>query len=390
MNERIFKSKTWYDKSDTANRIPISHENLNRIEMGIEEAFSEIMHTDLKNLAIQKITSSCEWIAPKAAKQKFKVLCVGGGGGGGRCINSRDYYLGGGGGGGGYFNIAEVKIPEGTSVDIICGAYGATSSDGGQTSFGDYLIASGGKAGADADITGTIVRAGNGGDGSSGGGGGYAYPRKKVEASSGSGGNANLFGSGGVGGVKQYNSDYQSTYGIVGTAGNYGGSGGDYINEPKKGREVGITFSGCFFDYNKVLSSSKLTDPKQGYGSGGIFSNGGLSGWGSGTMNTAYAGGGGGGGYFGNGGSALTGGKVNNSNSSGGSGGGGGGGCFAKGGDGADGSIPYDNDYCYSGGGGGGGFFCDGSDGSYTSGGGGGGFFSRNGGVLIMYTKEEE
>ena len=163
-----------------------------------DDVFTVLCKTKIDKMVVQKIEKSMTWVAPKAVNQLFKVMACGGGGGG------YPTDQGGNGGGGGYVVIQNLTIPQGTNVDIICGAggTGGTSSvsatDGGDTSFGNYLTAAGGKGGTsagggDGGAGGGSVR-GNGGNGSTYGGGGGVGGRSLAGATAGNGG---TYGGGG-------------------------------------------------------------------------------------------------------------------------------------------------------------------------------------------------
>ena len=336
----------------------------------VEDAFNKLATVDLSRLVIQKIVTSGTWVAPKAVKQLFKVYCVGGGGGGGVNLNNNNsaYSGGGGGGGGGHIEISELTIPLGAEIDIICGAGGAKQTDGGATSFGTLLTANGGSKGEDGAGNG-----GKGGDGGAGGGGGVG-DNGNGRHRGGSGGNGSFGGGGGAGGGSSNGTD-EYPHPTGGLGGIHGGAGGDCITSRYR---VTKRFDGPFidllFDKKQITANSPSTTPVQYAGAGGT---GGAGGSGIGAYSGCC---GGGGGYCGNGGDA----KAYTGDYSGG---GGGGGYCGNGGDALNKGA----------GGGGGGFFCDGGDGGTNGvGGGGGGFFSHgsggpggNGGVLIMYIKED-
>ena len=390
MGKIKYEHKTWYDKSDTENaakRIPLSAANLNRIEDGIQESFDELAYANLKNLVIQKITLSSTWTAPKAVRNMFKVFCVGGGGGGGNYYYyNDDNHASGGGGGGGYISVAELSIPSGTTIDVVCGSGGSLTTDGGTSYFGELLMASGGKAGENGTNSGYVMYGGKGGDGGAGGGGGGIY----VETSSGtmgSGGDGEIFGGGGASGgaFDPYAKRVQdSIVGKGGKASGFGGDGGGSDTIAKTGQVGTVSFIDCLFGIEHIIDIKTPLNTNH-CGSGGINCNGGFgSCGGSGDSSISF---GGGGGYCGNGG---------NHN------GGGGGYC----GNGGNGGIYSGTYHVNSGGGGGGGFFCNGGTPtagssshyrSFSVGGGGGGFFcdgtssgvGGDGGVLIMYIKDD-
>ena len=361
-----------------------------------DDAFNVLAAKNVQNLAIERIFSSKNWIAPKVVGQKFTVFAVGGGGAGaiGQESSNGSIYYAGGGGGSGYVEIQELEIPEGTSVAVVCGAGGSSDgADGGATSFGDYLVAQGGAGGQAASSSGTVGNGGNGGagggaaDGGTGGNGG-TYGGGGGGASNasgdGTGGNGGTYGGGGGGGYSQ---------GAGGNGGTYGGNGGNGGTHGGVGATAvagadGQVFNGPLLSTLYPLCVSFSITSKGG-GNTAVEAGGGGGGGGGygGNGGVGDFGGGGGGGYGGNGGNG-----GDNNYASGGGGGG-------YGGNGGNGGGNY-NYYC--GGGGGGGFFCNGGDGVLATGsrggigGGGGGFFcdggapaGGNGGVLIMYFKED-
>ena len=335
----------------------------------VERTFADTVR-DISDLVIVKVRASKTWVAPEAAGQLFRVYCVGGGGSGGGKGN-----VGGGGGGSGYISVADLVISEGSPVEIVCGAGGASSTGsgkrGGTTSFGDYLSAEGGYGGAY-----TSAMAGNGGNGSAGGG---------SSGIDGIGGNGDIYGGGGGGYDRGGNGGVygggggSSSSGVAGTGGTYGGSGGVGKTNGEPGDDSApVNYLDVLFDPLRITQNSSggvNGGGSGGGGGGGVHSRGG---------NTSSGFPAGGGGFCGNGGDGS------------GTACGGGGGFCGNGGDGSG----YGG-----GGGGGGGFYCNGGNGDQGYGGGGGGFFSDggasagtngpsgaggNGGVLIMYFKEDE
>lgn len=88
----------------------------------------------------------------------------GAGGGGGAGYDDSDY--GGGGGGSGYVAMKTIVLNTTTSVSITIGAGGASDSNGGTTSFGSYLSATGGyKGGKPYQPNGLTWYDGKGGNG---------------------------------------------------------------------------------------------------------------------------------------------------------------------------------------------------------------------------------
>jgi hypothetical protein len=134
-----------------------------------------------------------------------KILCVGGGGGGGN-----DIYGGGGGGGQVSYNAsASLTL---TSYTVTVDPGGGVVTNGGTTSFGAVLTASGGAhgitTGGAGGASGSGYSGANGGTNSGGGGGG--------DSANGSAGSTNTGGNGGNG----------TSNSISGSAVIYGGGGG--------------------------------------------------------------------------------------------------------------------------------------------------------------------
>ena len=188
INEATSKS---YSKEETLS--PSTKTALGLSEDAVpDDAFNALASSgSIENLAVIKIDRSCTWAAPAAKKQLFKVFAIGGGGGGGASGKNTSYS--GGGGGGGYVTIETVALPIGSEIEIVIGAGGSggTSTSGmgvagGASSFGDIVIAEGGKGGA---IGGSSATASCGGNGGSGGGG-----AQSASGSGAHGGNGSTYG----------------------------------------------------------------------------------------------------------------------------------------------------------------------------------------------------
>lgn len=109
--------------------------------------------------SIEVIEKSKNWIKPSWAKT-IRVTCVGGGGGGGAAPASEESgpTTGGGGGGGGTITVGEFDadtLPDVITITVGAGGIGGihdgtnviNASNGGNTYFGNYLIARGGNYG---------------------------------------------------------------------------------------------------------------------------------------------------------------------------------------------------------------------------------------------------
>lgn len=318
-------------------------------DASVNDAISGLLHI-AKNFVVEKITESGIWSAPKALNQKFTVYGVGGGGAGGDRETS-------GGGAGGNVEVRNLTISEGTSVDVICGAGGRSVSnndgnDGGDSIFGDYFTAKGGKGGHSGAYATGGSKDRNGGDGGAGGGSG---------GGDGKGGSGSGFGGGGGGRTGGNGGEYGGGGGSgrsPGAGGTYGGNGG----------EDGTKNLFSFIESLAKIDRSLACDGKAGRNNGGGGGYGGNGG-------DDY---GGGGGYGGNGGNGD---PMQSSGGGGGNYGGNGGNAKGSGS-----SIA---------GGGGGGLFADGADGTQYGGGGGAGIENGNnkeggnGGFYIAYFKEE-
>lgn len=100
---------------------------------------------------------------------KIDIFGVGGGGGGGGSASILNSY--GGGGGGGYTKtVKPIEITTGQEINVVIGAGGRASSQGGTTTFGSILSVNGGQPGGTSSPEGN-PRGGTGGNGGSGGGG---------------------------------------------------------------------------------------------------------------------------------------------------------------------------------------------------------------------------
>ena len=271
------------------------------------------------------IQENTTFTMPKTQGQQISVRIFGGGGG------AYGSSYGGGGGGGGNMNNAILNIPEGTRISIIIGDAGnmgnsrVICSNGGTTSFGTYLSATGGES---SDYSSGGI---NGGNGGTGGG---------CSGSGGCNGGSGTYGGGGGGGTSG---------GYAGNGGIYGGGGGS--NGGTRNKWYAISIGGWGGSGQHGFNTIGMSNVEF-EGAGICFNSG-----------NALYGGGGSGGNGGNGSSIYTNGQWYNAT-------GGGGGYGGNGG----------NGYCgtknagFSSAGGGGGYGNDGGDSKYNQGGGGGGY----------------
>ena len=196
---------------------------------------------------IIRFTESQDWVVP-AGVSVVDVFAVGGGGSGGF---GYDEYAGGGGGGGYTKTVKGLSVVPKTIIPITVGAGGMWTStnaktDGGTSSFGDYVIALGGKtanslSGADGGSGGggTDVEYGDGvaggSDGANGlgsyynGGKGQGTTTRAFEETDGElfagGGGGGRGGRGGAGGGGTGSGNTKAGNGTPNTGGGGGGTG---------------------------------------------------------------------------------------------------------------------------------------------------------------------
>jgi hypothetical protein len=105
---------------------------------------------------MQVITASTTWAVPTGVRKVYVEL-VGGGGGSSGCTTSS--YCSGAGGSGGEYRAGWVDVSATTSVAVIVGVGGAASSNGNNSSFGNFIEA--GRGNFNADYTtgsgGTLI-----------------------------------------------------------------------------------------------------------------------------------------------------------------------------------------------------------------------------------------
>lgn len=105
----------------------------------------------VSNNTILRYTESKQ-IRFSAGTKSIDVCCVGAGGGGGGYYAGTESQVGGGGGGGGIVNTYNISVTPHTDYVVTVGSGGNAASpdvggDGGNSSFGDIVIANGGTGG---------------------------------------------------------------------------------------------------------------------------------------------------------------------------------------------------------------------------------------------------
>lgn len=216
---------------------------------------------------VQSFTSSTTWTAP-AGVTSVNYLVVAGGGGGGSAATGVS--MGGGGGAGGLLQGKLTVVP-GTTYTVTVGAGGASTTNGGDSTFGS-ITATGGGAGAGGISSPVLAQ--NGGSG--GGGFGYSGNQKgsgiagqgfdggsagNVDVAGGGGGSSGVGGSAPTGTVAGSGGP-GTVVSITGSAVTYagGGGGGAYL-----GQTAGAGGSGGGGAGGSNADGSNAT----GYGSGG-------------------------------------------------------------------------------------------------------------------------
>lgn len=328
-------------------------ESVNHLDFGLEENSKQL------NTRGVEILNSMTFNAPATAIGMRWLLFGGGGGGGG---GSSTYA--GGGGAGGHMETGVLTFDGNSNeIEIVIGAGGASSTDGGTSELyvNSELISS-----AAGGATGNRYTGGSGGTGG-GGASSYVGGTGVYGGGGGGGGNTGTYGDGGDGGDG-------GTYGGGGGAGNgedddgTDGIGGVYSGSLNLEQAPSLILPQGYTILTLDSSSTGSTGTRYGFGGGGGFAAKG------GAGGAEYGGGGGGGGLY-----AGTGGAGGEDDGAGGGGGGygsiGGAGGEDDGGGGGGGGYGINGT-----GGTGGSSSGDGSDGGIAAGGGGGGDESAIGG----------
>lgn len=299
---------------------------------------SDILTGNSGELRYEIFYNSGSFYAPPNIINPVHVICMGGGGSGAlayhdRTTTQRPWPYGGAGGSGRFVEM-DVNLTPGTSYAVQIGAAGdsvsASSSalytivngkNGGTTTFGTLVSASGGQGGQGVNggsggsggggARGTgygygPTDGGNGGRGyefGGGGGGSGSYKDTGDGGNGGNGGAGGTYGGGGGGGSKASTSTSASngTGGAKGSLGGRGGAGTPYnqpITSPAMAGDPfvpSIYFLKLYKDITgrKFLSQPGTVNGSGGGGGGGYGGNGGSGG------GRSYGGGGGGGGGYG-------------------------------------------------------------------------------------------
>jgi hypothetical protein len=212
---------------------------------GIDAALSMLAAGRLRNISVQRFTSSGIYSPPPILFVAI-VECVGGGGsgaGGTGLGPSSGVICGGGGGSGGYSRSYATAAITGGSLTVTIGAGGTAppagnnmGTNGGQTSFGTICVANGGLGGSHAFV-GSVGMGGAGGPpgignivaaaGNAGGSGIFSTAPQFVFVGSGFGGSGAFGGGAPPAGQAGAGSVTLGNHGTPNTGG--GGGGGNMV-----------------------------------------------------------------------------------------------------------------------------------------------------------------
>lgn len=208
----------------------------------------------LSSVIIRMFDTSTTFIPTAGAKATVVELVGGAGAGGGTSGAAGSYFSGGGGGAGGYSKVSLSPAQVGASQVITIGAGGvgvalSTGGDGGDTSFGAFCIAKGGKGGKYSEPAASQVGQGGAGGSITGAVGNFVaagmpghngFWSSGSPAGAGANGGSSFFGGGGLGVYTQS----AGTIGGAGTSHGGGGAGGSSSNTTAGGTG-GNGFKGC-------------------------------------------------------------------------------------------------------------------------------------------------
>lgn len=189
------------------------------------------------SIAVLDTTPGTRTLVIPEGWSKIRVAVIGAGAGG-RNNSSSSYGYGGGGGGGGYAEKV-IDVAPGQEFSYVVGAGGATNTDGGTSSFGGLISATGGSTGTaqsgTAASTGGSGGTGIGGDiNTRGGNGGSGYPATNG-GGGGGGASGHRYGDGGNGGD---GGPYEASTHAGGGGGGWGGPGSPMTNGPGLNRPL--------------------------------------------------------------------------------------------------------------------------------------------------------
>lgn len=227
----------------------------------------DIVKKGIKQIITYESLGEFEFGTITVPSARYKIMCVGGGGGGGACRWGIKSGAGAGGGGGsGYIAIKTASLSGAYSLRLGAGGRGAEEdtepTNGGVTSFGSVLSASGGGVGYSGE---SIYSGGAGGAGGTGGGGGAVG--RDVNNIGGDGGAGDY---GGGGGGSAYSANHTPTGGAGGAGGSNGSSGSAGVTRNTMPTSDIADFDGASGGSAKSSAIDELFEytPKGGEGGG--------------------------------------------------------------------------------------------------------------------------
>jgi len=241
-----------------ANGVIYYDSTLNKFRCYENGAWKDCITTAVNNVRVDVFTSNGTWFKPAGAKF-VKVIVTGGGGGGGTATCSDNTCESAGSGGGAGATTIKIfsaeDLPDSVNVTVGAGGAGGTGSggsgsDGGNSSFGDFVTANGGRGAIGTPSTGGTCAAGFGEPGEGGaastngdinlaGGDGSAPKSCVAENAVGGEGGASYWGEGGQGGNANLAEISDGKNGIAWGSGGGGGAIVDVADTANGGNGAG-------------------------------------------------------------------------------------------------------------------------------------------------------
>lgn len=195
------------------------------------------------------------------------------GGGGGAYGGSGN--AGGGAGGGAFRYVNNISVTPGQTITVTVGAAGTgglSTTNGGQSSFGSFVVApGGGRSTGTGGGSGASGGTGSGGNGGNGGPAGGSYGSFRT-GGGGGGGAGGISGNGGAGGDANggnapYNNSVNGSY--SGGSGGFGGGSSGWVGGGVAFATTSISQTSAFSQQNMPYQSTSYPNGVAGYYGGG-------------------------------------------------------------------------------------------------------------------------